>query len=124
MMKVKAGNMNTDKISNINMIIGWLLDVYPIQYKMVLWIKQNDDDNSILRMEDNWTHSIFVAGDNEAELKSLLFSLLDCKKNNNISPLIKEYKFVSRYERIIDPTKSVVLQCGVQSSLYLQKLDN
>jgi hypothetical protein len=124
MMKVKAGNMNTDKISNINMIIGWLLDVYPIQDKMVLWIKQNDDDNSILRMEDNWTHSIFVAGDNEAELKSLLFSLLDCKKNNNISPLIKEYKFVSRYERIIDPTKSVVLQCGVQSSLYLQKLDN
>jgi hypothetical protein len=124
MMKVKAGNMNTDKISNINMIIGWLLDVYPIQDKMVLWIKQNDDDNSILRMEDNWTHSIFVAGDNEAELKSLLFSLLDCKKNNNISPLIKEYKFVSRFERIIDPTKSVVLQCGVQSSLYLQKLDN
>jgi DNA polymerase, archaea type len=35
---------------------------------------------------------------------------LDSKKNNNNSPLIKEYKFVSRYERIIDSSKSIVLQ--------------
>jgi DNA polymerase, archaea type len=110
MMKAKAGNMNTDKISNINKITGWLLDVYPCQDKMVLWIKQNDDNNSILRLEDNWTHSIYVSADNKAELKSLLLLLLDNKKNNNISTLIKEYKFVSRYERIMDPTISIVLQ--------------
>src|SRR5919106_874284 len=108
-MKAQAGNMNTDKNSDNNKITGWLLDVYPMQDKMVLWIKQNNN-NSILRLEDNWTHSIYVAADNKADLESILFSLLDNKKNNNILPLIKEYKFVSRYERIIDSTKSIVLQ--------------
>jgi DNA polymerase, archaea type len=111
-MKAQAGNMNTNKNSN-NKVTGWLLDVYPMQDKMVLWIKQNNN-NSILRLEDNWTHSIYVAADNKADLESMLFSLLDNKENkrgNNIlQPLIKEYKFVSRYERIIDSTKSFVLQ--------------
>jgi hypothetical protein len=100
-VKAQASNMNTDKNSDNNKITGWLLDVYPMQDKIVLWIKQNDDNN-ILRVEDSWTHSLYVAADSKEELKSLLFSLLDSKKNNNISPLIKEYKFVSRYERIID----------------------
>ncbi|HZA69877.1 MAG TPA: hypothetical protein VE548_09270 [Nitrososphaeraceae archaeon] len=111
-MKAQAGNMNTDKNNDNDKITGWLLDVYPMQDKMVLWIKQNNN-NSILRLEDNWTHSIYVAADNKADLESILFSLLDNKENkrgNNIPPLIKEYKFVSRYERIVDSTKSFVLQ--------------
>ena len=107
-MKTQAGNMNTDKNNDNDKITGWLLDVYPMQDKMVLWIKQNNN-NSILRLEDSWTHSIYVAADNKADLESMLFSLLDNKehkKGNNNQSLIKEYRFVSRYERIIDNTKS------------------
>lgn len=117
-MKAQAGNMKTDKSSDNNKITGWLLDVYPMQDKMILWIKQNDDNN-ILRVEDSWTHSIYVAADNKAELESILFSLLDNKENkkvNNIPPLIKEYKFVSRYERIVDSTKSFVIQLALFDS--------
>ena len=111
-MKAQADNISTDKSSDNNKVTGWLLDVYPVQDRMVLWIKQNNN-NSILRLEDNWTHSIYVAADNKADLESILFSLLDIKENkrgNNNPPLIKEYKFVSRYERILDSTKSFVLQ--------------
>ena len=111
-MKAQADNISTDKSSDNNKVTGWLLDVYPVQDRMVLWIKQNNN-NSILRLEDNWTHSIYVAADNKADLESILFSLLDIKENkrgNNNPPLIKEYKFVSRYERIIDSTKAFVLQ--------------
>ena len=117
-MKAQAGNMNTDKNNDNDKITGWLLDVYPMQDKMVLWIKQNNN-NSILRLEDSWTHSIYVAADNKADLESMLFSLLDNKehkKGNNNQSLIKEYRFVSRYERIIDNTKSFVLQLTLLDS--------
>jgi len=94
-------------------LTGWLLDVYPLQDKIILWIKQ-DNNNNTLRLEDNWTNSIYVAADNKADLESLLLSLLNNKENkkgnNDTRSLIKEYKFVSRYERIIDTTKSFVLQ--------------
>jgi DNA polymerase-2 len=49
----------------------------------------------------------------------MLFSLLDNKehkKGNNNQSLIKEYRFVSRYERIIDNTKSFVLQLTLLDS--------
>jgi hypothetical protein len=44
-MKAQAGNMNTDKNNDNDKITGWLLDVYPMQDKMVLWIKQNNNNS-------------------------------------------------------------------------------
>ena len=66
-----------------------------------------------IRLEDNWTHSIYVAANDKADLKSIL---LESKENENIHVLIKDHKFVSRYEKIIDNTKSNVLKLTLLDS--------
>ena len=84
---------------------------------MIIWIKQkkkNDASNSYnIRLEDNWTHSIYVAANDKADLKSIL---LESKENESIQSLIKDHKFVSRYEKIIDTTKSNVLKLTLLDS--------
>jgi DNA polymerase elongation subunit (family B) len=97
-------------------ISGWLFDIYPLADKMVFWIKQKNNDVSnsyTIRLEDNWTHSIYVAANDKADLKSIL---LESKENESIQSLIKDYEFVSRYEKIIDTTKSNVLKLTLLDS--------
>ncbi|HEY7080012.1 MAG TPA: 3'-5' exonuclease, partial [Nitrososphaeraceae archaeon] len=97
-------------------ISGWLFDIYPLADKMVFWIKQKNNDVSnsyTIRLEDNWTHSIYVAANDKADLKSIL---LESKQNESIQSLIKDYEFVSRYEKIIDTTKSNVLKLTLLDS--------
>jgi DNA polymerase, archaea type len=100
-----------------NRIYGWLFDIYPLADKMIFWIKQkkkNDASSSYtVRLEDNWTHSIYVAANDKADLKSIV---LKSKENENILSLIKDHKFVSRYEKIIDTTKSDVLKLTLLDS--------
>jgi hypothetical protein len=57
------------------MISGWLFDVYPLDNKMIFWIKQENGSNNIIRLQDNsWSHSIYVASDDNLYLKSIVDS--------------------------------------------------
>jgi DNA polymerase-2 len=101
-----------------NRISGWLFDAYPLADKMIFWIKQKKKNNDAsssytIRLEDNWTHSIYVAANDKSDLKSIL---LESKENENIQSLIKDHEFVLRYERIIDTTKSDVLKLTLLDS--------
>ncbi|MDQ3884615.1 MAG: hypothetical protein M3239_04135, partial [Thermoproteota archaeon] len=49
---------------------GWLFDAYPLNDRMVLWIK--DESGNSIRLEDNWTPSIYVAAESKEELKTLV----------------------------------------------------
>jgi len=102
------------------MISGWLFDVYPLDKKMVFWIKQ--EDGSTIRLEDNsWGHSVYVASDCNSYLKSVVVdnTVVDSNcddANDSIASLVKNYEFVSRYERITDVTKSDVLKLKLADS--------
>jgi DNA polymerase-2 len=104
--------------SSSSRISGWLFDIYPLADKMIFWIKQKKKDGSnnsytTIRLENNWTHSIYVAANDKADLKSIL---LESKENENIQSLIKDHEFVSRYEKVIDTTKSNVLKLTLLNS--------
>ena len=103
------------------MISGWLFDAYPLDNKMVFWIKQ--EDGSTIRLEDNsWGHSVYVASDCNSYLKSVIVdnTLVDSNDdvvaNDSIASLVKNYEFVSRYESITDVTKSDVLKLKLADS--------
>ena len=84
------------------MTSGWLFDAYPLDNKMIFWIKQ--EDGNIIRLEDNnWNYSVYVASDNN-DYTYLLKSIQDDEK------LIKEYDFALRYERINDTKQSKILK--------------
>jgi DNA polymerase-2 len=90
------------------MTSGWLFDAYPLNNNMIIWIKQ--ENGNTIRLEDNsWSHSIYVASDNNNNYTDLLISI---QKDESIRSLIKECQFTSScyYERIIDVTKSSVLK--------------
>src|SRR5690242_3017877 len=90
------------------MISGWLFDAYPLEDKMVFWIKQQNGNT--IRLEDNgWSHSIYVASDDKSNLKSIVNEVQQ-NNNNNISSLVKDYEFISRYEKITNNNKSDVLK--------------
>jgi DNA polymerase, archaea type len=96
------------------MISGWLLDAYPLDNKMVFWVKQ-ENGNSI-RLEDNrWGHSIYVASDSNSYLKSIVDAIMD-GSNDGIAHLVKDYQFTSRYEKITDIIKSDVLKLTLADS--------
>ena len=82
---------------------------------MIVWIKQ--ENGNTIRLEDNWSHSIYVAANNKVDLKSLI-STAKRKENDNesISSLVKEYEFTSRYERITDIKESEVLKLTLSDS--------
>ena len=72
------------------MTSGWLFDLYPLNNKMVFWIKQEGNGKTI-RLEDNsWSHSIYIASDCNSYLQSIVDSS-DGNDNNSISSLIRDY---------------------------------
>jgi DNA polymerase elongation subunit (family B) len=81
------------------MISGWLFDAYPLDNKMIFWIKQ--ENGNTVRLEDNtWNHSIYVVlSDHNNDKPGLLSKLL---KQKDITSLLKDYEFVIRYEKITD----------------------
>jgi len=82
------------------MTSGWLFDAYPLEDKMVFWIKQRNGNT--IRLEDSsWSHSIYIASDNKSDLKKYISEITNAD-NNNISSLIKDYDFIPKYERITD----------------------
>jgi DNA polymerase elongation subunit (family B) len=89
------------------MTSGWLFDAYPLDNKMIFWIKQ--EDGNVIRLEDNnWSHSIYVAADNN-DYTDLLKSIQEEK-------LIKEHDFTLHYERINDTKKSKILKLTLLDS--------
>jgi hypothetical protein len=54
MYEAQPDDMNRDMNNESRKITGWLFDIYPLQDKMIFWIKQNNNNN-ILRMKDSWT---------------------------------------------------------------------
>ncbi|HET7391692.1 MAG TPA: DNA polymerase domain-containing protein [Nitrososphaeraceae archaeon] len=96
------------------MVSGWLFDAYPLEDKMVFWIKQRDGNT--IRLEDSsWSHSIYIASDNKSDLKKYISEITNAY-NNNISSLIKDYDFMPKYERITDNIKSEVLKISLLKS--------
>src|SRR5215208_4477601 len=89
-------------------IKGWLFDAYPLDNRMVFWIKQ-ENGNTIRLVDNCWSHSIYVASDyiNKSELKKLI---LKQQQEGNNSELIKNYEFISKYEKITDIRRSDVLK--------------
>src|SRR5215467_8227973 len=93
-------------------VSGWLFDAYPLNDKMVFWIKQEKESAATIRLEDDvWTHTIYAASDDKTILNSILFT-----KDKRISNLVKYCEFKSLYERITDITRSEVLKLSLVDS--------
>jgi DNA polymerase elongation subunit (family B) len=96
---------------------GWLFDAYPLKDKMIIWMKlgnENNNNNAAIRLEDNWSHSIYVASDNKSDLKSLIDKIH--RDESNIASLVKDYELTSRYERITDSAITEVLKLTLSDS--------
>ncbi|HZD83104.1 MAG TPA: hypothetical protein VE076_09520, partial [Nitrososphaeraceae archaeon] len=98
---------------------GWLFDAYPLKDKMIIWMKlgnenNNNNNNAAIRLEDNWSHSIYVASDNKSDLKSLIDKIH--RDESNIASLVKDYELTSRYERITDSAITEVLKLTLSDS--------
>ena len=83
---------------------GLLFDVYPLDDKIVLWIK----DKKSKRIEIPWTASLYVAS-----TKSRLERL---ETNPVVKPLAKKFTRVNKTERASDTKKSKVLQITTKRS--------
>src|SRR5574337_1188440 len=94
------------------MTSGWLFDSYPVGSTIVSWIK---NENSITRIEDAWTPSIYVACDNKSELEKL-------SNNKKISSYVKDIQQVERFEKVTDQAKSTVLQLQLKDSNSVLRL--
>lgn len=96
-------------------VAGWLFDAYALKDKMVFWMKT--ENGKTIRLEDTWSHSIYVAANNEADLDRLA-------ANEAVQHYIKRYDFVSRYEKIKDERQSQVLQLTLADSTKAIALAN
>ena len=95
------------------MVEGWIFDVYPLQDKMVIWIKKKDGS---IRLEDSsWSYCLYVAADDKSELLSLL-------EEEQIMKAVEDYEFVLRYERLSDTIKSRVLKLSLKEATKALRL--
>lgn len=81
---------------------GWLFDLYPKRGRMVIWLKKHDGE--CVRLTDEWTPRIHVAG--------RFTDLLDLAPRPEIRG---RYSFVERFERPNDRSRSKVLEIQVSS---------
>ncbi len=95
------------------MICGWIFDAYPLDDKIILWIK----NKNIHRLEVKWSPSLYVASDVKYKLDKLL-------KNQQVLSLIKEYNWVTKIEKVSDLNDSTVLQLTLRKSSDLLRLGN
>ena len=70
------------------MFSGWLFDVYAKNDKMVFWIRQAN--GKTIRLEDEWSHPIYVAADD----KSLFDDILD---SEDIAKHVARSEIVPKY---------------------------
>ena len=86
---------------------GWLFDIYPLGDRMVFWIKQKD--GRTVRLEDAWTHCIYVAGDARSDLQAVL-------RDSALMEFVKEHSMACIHERITDDALSEVLKLTLKDS--------
>jgi DNA polymerase I len=86
---------------------GWLFDAYPSAGKMVFWIKRQD--GRCVRVEDGWTHSIFLAVDSKADFDAIL-RCTECRRH------VKDHRLVQKRERITDRENTWVLKLTLKDS--------
>jgi len=96
-------------------VSGWLFDAYPMNDKMVVWLKT--EDGRTIRLEDDWTCSIYVASENKIDLEAI-------SKNKAVQHYIKSHAFVQKYERITDHEQSTVLKLNLTDSTKATALAN
>ena len=89
------------------MISGWLFDAYAKNDKMVFWIKQ--EDGKTTRLEDEWSHPIYVAADDKTLFKTIV-------QNEIVFALVSSYQAIPKYERLTDSKESQVLQLRLKDS--------
>lgn len=87
-------------------ISGWLFDAYHQADRMILWIKR--EDGRTVKLEDKWSHSIYVAADNKLDLVSLTKEVA--------ASYVKQYGFVEKYEKISHDSESEVLKLTLADS--------
>jgi len=96
-------------------VSGWLFDAYALTDKMIFWLKTSN--GQAIRIEDNWSHSIYVAADKILDLKQLA-------RNPAVQHYAKAIDFVSKYEKITDSEKSQVLKLTLADSKKAVALGN
>ena len=96
-------------------VSGWLFDAYTLGDKMICWLKT--DDGEAVRVQDTWSHSIYVAADNRQALVRLANNLA-------VQHYAGDRTFVRRYERIKDEYQSTVLKLTLKDSKYAVALAN
>ena len=100
-----------DRVSDIKeMTQGFLFDIYPIDDKIVLWIK----DKKTKRIEIPWTASLYVA--------STKLKLERLETNPLIKPLVKKFVNTTKKEQVSDTKNSKVLQITTKRSSEILKL--
>src|SRR4051794_27006428 len=90
-------------------ISGWIFDAYPEGDKMIFWIKKRD--GRTIRLEDNWSHSIYVASDDKRNLIPLAEDAV-----------VKSHEFVQKFEKITHTEKSEVLKLTLSDSSQAEAL--
>lgn len=89
------------------MLSGWLFDAYAKNDKMVFWIRQDNGDT--IRLEDEWSHPIYVATDNNSLFEEVL-------ESEDISRVVASSEIVPKYEKLTDSRESMVLQLRLKDS--------
>jgi DNA polymerase-2 len=96
-------------------VSGWLFDAYTLGDKIVIWLKT--ESGQAVRLQDSWSHSIYVAADSRQALEKLA-------KNAAVQHYAQDCKFVSRYERVTDYKRSDVLKLTLRDSAKAIALAN
>jgi DNA polymerase I len=99
--------MLSASIANTIKTAGNILDLYPLNDTMIIWIKEKHNNNIVRVKDEVWNHSIYVASDNKADLTSLLRHI---HSNDKTMRFVSCYKFTNKYEKITDSQKSEVLR--------------
>jgi DNA polymerase-2 len=94
-------------------ISGWLFDAYTLGDRMVFWVIT--EQGQAVRLEDSWTHSFYVASDNRSDLEAIT-------RNKDVKGFVKSFEFVSKYETIVDRSKSKVLKVTLVDSRKAESL--
>ena len=95
------------------MVSGWLFDAYAKNDKMVFWIRQSNGNT--IRLEDEWSHPIYVATDDNSLFKQIL-------ESEEISNHVSSSEIVPKYERLTDSQESMVLQLRLKDSNNATKI--
>ena len=92
----------------VQSVKGWILDLYPKENEMVIWIKT--EKGNTIRLVDRWQYSIYVSGNH--------IDLIDLAKQVATDGVALEEK----YARPEDSDKATVLRIPVSNSREAQEL--